>query len=89
MGVAHFNAHFDDVLFGDRGGIEQSATFYFLSLGPSDGTQSLLEAVAEGVVDIFFSILGSCTMLFKILILTVRGSSRLSQCIYYIEITIC
>ena len=27
MGVAHFNAHFDDVLFGDRGGIKWSAIF--------------------------------------------------------------
>ena len=27
MGVAQFNAHFDNVLFGDRSGIEQSAIF--------------------------------------------------------------
>ena len=62
IGVACFNAHFNNVLFSDRGGIKQSAIFpcndkrhiLLLSLGLSDGTQSLPEAVAEDVVDIFF-----------------------------------
>ena len=97
MGVVHFNAHFDDVLFCDRGGIQQSVIFLCnnkkahstFKIGFVRWNMISARGSDWGCGGHISSVLESCTMLFKIFILTVIGSSRLSQCILSIEITVC